>query len=121
VVSVIITSVPDLPPSTVDNIRQSSVLDNNTGIVPPWTAEIVNTRARRTIDVGVIDDVVGGVGFGVTAAGCHCTCADGVDVAVLEPGNTFLAEDEVNSALNVGVDIELVSLLSEERVYKPCE
>ena len=60
----LVTGVPVVPAGAVDDAAQGGVLEHNTGVCTPWTAEVIGSVgdrvARCSGDVAVVEDIVGG-------------------------------------------------------------
>lgn len=101
IASTLITFVPDRPSLAVDSIGEGSRLENDTGILAPWAAEVVGSgRDGVTVsgfDGGRVDDVVVDGVLGFTAAGGDVAGVgvEELDVDTVEPGGRVLTEDEV--------------------------
>ena len=66
-------------------------------------------------DAGVEDDVAGGLGGRGAGLGGEVGGADLVDLGVVEDGGG-IAEDEVDTAGDVGIDVVLAAEVGEESV-----
>jgi hypothetical protein len=121
----LISRVPDLPPSAVNDIRQRRVLEADARVLAPWTAEVDVTggwsAARVGRDVGLVDHVVGDVGVGGAAGGGHVAVAVDADVGPVDPGDAVLAEDEVGRALDEALAEEVLAHVGEEGVLVAVE
>lgn len=91
------------PTRRVDDVGECSVLEDNAGVVPPWTAEVESTSLHcitgGSRDLRLIDDVVRRVGGRVAAIGCDVAkrSSEYTDVYTIEPSGSLLSEDEVGS------------------------
>jgi len=121
-----IASVPDVPSSSINNIRHARALENHTRVSAPRTTEEVCTSGHGVASSGrdgrLVDHVVSGVvgsasGSGDVALGG----GEDADVDLLEPGLGVLAEDEIGGALDVGLCVELGAVLGEDGVLVAVE
>lgn len=96
-----IAAAPLRPACCVDDVGQSSVLEDNASVVPPWATKVVSpsldgvTGSSR--DLGLVDDIVGGVRVRVATIGRDVAKgrSKNADVDTIEPGGGRLSEDEV--------------------------
>ena len=139
-----ITTAPLYPARRIDDVRKSSVLENHACIVPPGATEVVSASldsvARSSRDLGLIDDIVGGVRVGVATIGRNITLrgSKNTNVDAVEPGGGLLSKYEVRSTcallvygqlncvpvcitFNVRLSIDLVAGLGQNRVLEAFE
>lgn len=90
-ISSLITSIPDMPPSSIDNLTDRRTLHGNPSVRSPRATEIVRTLCNRgsrfSSDGAVVEDVV--TCFRGSAAGCGDVAQGSgkhADVAAGEPG-----------------------------------
>lgn len=117
---------PLRPSGSVDDIGHAGLLDGDTSILLPGTAEVEsaagNGLARAGGNVAVVEDIpaaavaVAAGSSNVAESGGHET-----DVTVREPGRGRLTEDEVSCADNLALGVELVTSLGEDGVLETAE
>lgn len=121
----LITDIPHLPPSAVDNIRQLRVLEADARVLTPWSAEVGvaggDSTGRVSCDVGVVYHVVGDVGVGGAAGSNDVPVTVDADVGPVDPGNTVLSEDEVGGALDEALPEEVLALVGQEGILVSVE
>ena len=121
----LISSVPDLPPGAVDDVRQLRVLEADACVLAPWAAKVGvaggDSATRVGRDVGVVDHVVGDVGVGGAAGGYDVSVAVDADVGVVDPGDAVLSEDEVGGSLDEALAEEVLALVGQEGVLVSVE
>lgn len=89
------------PTRRVDDVGECSILEDNAGVVRPWTAEVESTSVHCVTggsrDLGLIDDVVRRVGGRAAAVGCDVAKrgSEYTDIYTIEPSDSLLSEDEV--------------------------
>lgn len=108
-----LAGAPLFPAHAGDDIAHLGVLEGHTRILRPGAAEVngalANIVAISSLDGGLVDHVVAVAVLAWAAAGGDGTLfADHGNGAGIEPGGGFLAEDEVDGALDVGLGIHLV-------------
>lgn len=121
-----ITSVPNVPASTIDNISHAGALEDHASESTPWATEVVCASGDRVAsgggDGGLVDHVVSVV-VGSTSGSGDVALGGGkdADVDLFEPGLGVLAEDEIGGTLDVGLSVELGAILSEDGVLVAVE
>lgn len=112
-------ATPNTPPSSLDVISQVRVLENDSGIVFPWTSQVIVVGGDARVDVLNVR-VVNHIPRWVTVSGTS-RCSDGsggngADIIVFEPGLGGLAEDEIDGTDDKTFGIELSSGIGEDSI-----
>lgn len=105
-------ATPNTPPSSLDVVSQVRVLENDSGIVLPWTSQVVVVGGDAGIDVlnvRVVDHIPRWVAVRGTSGCSDGSGGNGADVVVLKPGLSGLTEDEVDGTDDETFGIELSS------------
>lgn len=107
------------PAGGSDVVPQIGFLEDDTSIVPPRTAEVVDSRGNGVVDAGdggPADHVPGRVGGAVAAGRGDAALGNSADVNSLEPGQRRLPEDKVHRTDDEAFGVQLTARLGQQRV-----
>ena len=108
-----------MPSGRFDVVTQITVLENNTCVISPWSSEIVVVWSETAVEIGNVGVVnhIPGIDSGACTTRCgNSSVGNGTDIVVLEPGESFLTEDEINGSDDQALGVELVTGLGENGV-----
>ena len=108
--------VPSRPSLRLHNVAEVAVLENDSGVRSPRAAQHSRVGAVGAGDVDLVEDVDASVVLGVAAVGGDVAGADGLDVDLVEPGDSSLTKDEVDGSVDEGFGVDLTTVVGKNGV-----
>jgi hypothetical protein len=108
--------IPPRPSLRLHNVAEVAVLEDDSGVWSPWATQHSRVGAVSAGDVDLVEDVDASVVLGVAAVGGDVAGANGLDVDLVEPGDSSLTKDEVDGSVDEGFGVDLTTVVGENGV-----